>query len=338
MDFCRRQDWLVYAPAASQAPAPSQVTEAAPSQAPAPSQATDATLLPPRGPEADLTPTPAMQTSVRPPPARQITSTSPDANQVDLTAATPPAAGANDTSRKPRRVAKATPEDNAAVPQATQHCTPADGKRKATALSAKSKRRRSDRVVPDTTQRLPDTTNEAVPDAVEASTATSNPLVPDTAAQTFLGTTAEREDNPDQSITETPDADVAVKRHGVSLDDFDFLDALRRDRLFDDIGADDFNAGSGDWLLALDSDAEGDEDSILHDENDDVPSDDDAMADNSDDESTVEHDEVTWIDCKLRSGTCTWSKMLGGFFTMRRRCRMDRSAQRALLLLMLKTH
>ncbi|GMF62142.1 unnamed protein product [Phytophthora fragariaefolia] len=276
-----------------------------------------------------------MQTSTPPPPARQITSTSPDANQVGLTAATPPAAGAKDTSRMP---AKATPEDNAAVPQATEHCTRAEGKRKATALSANSKRLRSDRVVPDTTQSLPDTTNEGVPDVVEASTATSNPLVPDTTAQTFLETTAEREDNPDQGITETPNADVAVKRHGVSLDDFDsddFLDALRRDRLFDDIGADDFNAESGDWLLALESDAEGDEDSILHDENDDVPSDDDAMADGSDDESAVEHDEVPvefgltredLVDCKLMSGTCTWSKTLGGFFTMRRRCMMDRSA------------
>ncbi|GMF42216.1 unnamed protein product [Phytophthora fragariaefolia] len=86
--------------------------------------------------------------------------------------------------------------------------------------------------------------------------ATSNPLVPDTTAQNFLGATAEREDNPDQGVTEPPDADAAVKRHGVSLDDFgsvDFLDVMWRDRLSDDIGAADFNAGSGDWLLALDS-------------------------------------------------------------------------------------
>ncbi|GMF42215.1 unnamed protein product [Phytophthora fragariaefolia] len=68
---------------------------------------------------------PGDQTSVPPPPARQLTSTSPGANQVDLTAATPPAAGAKDTSRKPKRAAKATPEDNAAVPQATEHRTQA---------------------------------------------------------------------------------------------------------------------------------------------------------------------------------------------------------------------
>ncbi|GMF51943.1 unnamed protein product [Phytophthora fragariaefolia] len=97
VDFFRRQGWLAYAPASS--------------------QATDATPSPPRGPGADLTPSQAMQTSVPPPPARQLTSTSPDARQDELTAATPPAAGAKDTSRKPRRAAKATPEDNAAVSQ-----------------------------------------------------------------------------------------------------------------------------------------------------------------------------------------------------------------------------
>ncbi|GMF50230.1 unnamed protein product [Phytophthora fragariaefolia] len=115
------------------------------------------------------------------------------------------------------------------------------------------------------------------------------------------------------------------------------------DRRFDDIGADAFIAGSGDWLLTLDSDAEGDEDSILHDENDDDPSDDDVMADDSDEESAVERDQVP-----VRFGLTRedldglqaeeWEKTLGGFFTMRRRCMIDRSAQRALLLLMLKTH
>ncbi|KAG7384310.1 hypothetical protein PHYPSEUDO_002775 [Phytophthora pseudosyringae] len=59
---------------------------------------------------------------------------------------------------------------------------------------------------------------------------------------------------------------------GVPLDDFDsdnFPEALRRDRLFEPSSEDDLNLGEGDWLLALDSEAEGDEESILLGENDD---------------------------------------------------------------------
>lgn len=59
--------------------------------------------------------------------------------------------------------------------------------------------------------------------------------------------------------------------HDVSLDDFDsdnFLDALKRDRLFVPLPDDDLNLGDSDWQLALDSDTEGDEDGILVDEDD----------------------------------------------------------------------
>ncbi|POM67542.1 Hypothetical protein PHPALM_16441, partial [Phytophthora palmivora] len=44
------------------------------------------------------------------------------------------------------------------------------------------------------------------------------------------------------------------------------LDALKRDRLFEVVDSGDHNIGENDWLRALDSDAEGDEDSILNDE------------------------------------------------------------------------
>ncbi|KAE8960753.1 hypothetical protein PR001_g30278, partial [Phytophthora rubi] len=57
----------------------------------------------------------------------------------------------------------------------------------------------------------------------------------------------------------------------VALDEFDsedLLDALRRDTLFEATDPDDLNVGVDDWLLALDSEGEGDEESILLDEGD----------------------------------------------------------------------
>ncbi|ETK84864.1 hypothetical protein L915_10213 [Phytophthora nicotianae] len=84
----------------------------------------------------------------------------------------------------------------------------------------------------------------------------------------------------------------------VPLDDFDpddFLAALRRDRLFDDGDVGGFNAGGGDWLLALTSDTEGDGDSILQDESDDEVGDDDLVVNvdgESDDGGAVELDKV----------------------------------------------
>lgn len=56
---------------------------------------------------------------------------------------------------------------------------------------------------------------------------------------------------------------------GVPLDDFDaenYLVALRRDRLFDTTDGIEPDVGEGDWVHALDLDAEGDEDYILLDE------------------------------------------------------------------------
>ncbi|KAG1690670.1 hypothetical protein DVH05_027933 [Phytophthora capsici] len=51
----------------------------------------------------------------------------------------------------------------------------------------------------------------------------------------------------------------------VTLTDFaseDFMTLLRRDRLFERIDDEDLNLGGGDWLLPLDSDTEGDEDTV----------------------------------------------------------------------------
>ncbi|POM59491.1 hypothetical protein PHPALM_31778 [Phytophthora palmivora] len=48
-----------------------------------------------------------------------------------------------------------------------------------------------------------------------------------------------------------------------------FLDALRRDRLFDYDSVDDLNVGEDDWSLLFDSDSEVDEDTILLDEGED---------------------------------------------------------------------
>ncbi|ETN21771.1 hypothetical protein PPTG_21137 [Phytophthora nicotianae INRA-310] len=74
-----------------------------------------------------------------------------------------------------------------------------------------------------------------------------------------------------------------------------FRSALWRDRLFDDGDVGGFNAGGGDWLLALTSDTEGDEDSILQDESDDEVGDDDLVVNvdgESDDGGAVELDKV----------------------------------------------
>ncbi|ETM97152.1 hypothetical protein PPTG_20499, partial [Phytophthora nicotianae INRA-310] len=181
-----------------------------------------------------------------------------------------------------------------------------------------TKRRRSDRgathpaqVIPDTTeqavqdatQRIPDTTEQAVqdatqrfPDTTEQAVQDATQRIPDTTEQAVPEHAVESEEGREQEATETLEG--GATRHGVSLDDFDsddFLAALRRDRLFDDGDVGDFNAGGGDWLLTLDSDTEGDEDSILQDESDDDVGDDDVVVDandESDDGNVVELDEV----------------------------------------------
>ncbi|KAE9313880.1 hypothetical protein PF008_g19625, partial [Phytophthora fragariae] len=87
----------------------------------------------------------------------------------------------------------------------------------------------------------------------------------------------------------------------IPFDEFDsenFLDALRRDQLFAPTDGDDLNIGRDDRLLALDSEEEGDEGSILLDEVSEEEGKSDAEvdedADLSDDDAEDEHsqDEV----------------------------------------------
>eukprot|EP00644_Phytophthora_capsici_P012654 jgi/Phyca11/113092/e_gw1.23.483.1 len=96
-------------------------------------------------------------------------------------------------------------------------------------------------------------TEDAVPDGPDSVTDSTEHAVPEVR-------------NTLASARSVPDHD---RGNCVTLDDFDsdhFLEALRRDRLFERSDPDDLNVGVDDWLLALDSDVEGDEESILLDE------------------------------------------------------------------------
>ncbi|KAE9024094.1 hypothetical protein PR001_g12760 [Phytophthora rubi] len=98
------------------------------------------------------------------------------------------------------------------------------------------------------------------------------------------------EDDTEPIVTEVQNTPRRVPEipTAVPLDDFDsdnFLDALRRDRLFTPADADDLNVGEADWLLSLDSDVEGDEETILLDEAEGADKDDSVEADVEDDES-----------------------------------------------------
>ncbi|GMF41492.1 unnamed protein product [Phytophthora fragariaefolia] len=78
-----------------------------------------------------------------------------------------------------------------------------------------------------------------------------------------------------------PEDRIARNPRVVTLDDFDsddFIMALRRDRLFDPVDAGDLDVGREDWLLELDSEAEGDEDTILADKDAEDESDEESMA------------------------------------------------------------
>ncbi|KAI9995967.1 hypothetical protein PInf_013145 [Phytophthora infestans] len=130
-------------------------------------------------------------------------------------------------------------------------------------------------------------------------------VVPGTTYQTGPDIPDERTDNPEVAIPEALNAARAGLRTGVSLDDFDsddFINALRWDTLFEDLDADDFNRGGEDWLRALDSDAEGDEELILQDGNDDESVDDIASvaSDESGDDLANEDDDVP-VDFDLTS-------------------------------------
>ncbi|KAG1692043.1 hypothetical protein DVH05_025852 [Phytophthora capsici] len=283
MAYCRKQGWLAYGTAAS--------------------PAVDVLPAAPRGPEADPTSSLSTQTSGPPPPARKLVSKPPAVDQGEREAATPPVASSKRTSRTPKQAAKATPRALTAAHHTTEQHPRAEGKRKATVPNSSTKRRRSDCGATDTAQVIPDMTEHAVqdttqrnPDTTEQAVQNATQRIPDTTDQAVPERAMESEEGREQETTETLDG--GATRYGVSLDDFDsdeFLAALRRDRLFDDGDVGVFNAGDGDWLLALDSDTEGDENSILQDESDDDVGDDDVVvdgADESDDENAVELVEV----------------------------------------------
>ncbi|KAE8884954.1 hypothetical protein PF005_g19328 [Phytophthora fragariae] len=104
------------------------------------------------------------------------------------------------------------------------------------------------------------------------------------------------EDDTEPIVTEVQNTPRRVPEipTAVPLDDFDsdnFLDALRRDRLFTPADADDLNVGEADWLLSLDSDVEGDEETILLDEAEGADKDDSVEADVEDDESNHDGNE-----------------------------------------------
>ncbi|KAE9159553.1 hypothetical protein PF002_g32833, partial [Phytophthora fragariae] len=117
--------------------------------------------------------------------------------------------------------------------------------------AASKRQRHSDPAVPDATEAIQEHTEQATTDTPSATTAHPEQPIPEASA-----------------VTTSTSIRAA---HDVSMDDFDsdnFLDALKRDRLFGPLPDDDFNLGDSDWQLALDSDTEGDEDGILLDEDD----------------------------------------------------------------------
>ncbi|GMF49113.1 unnamed protein product [Phytophthora fragariaefolia] len=84
-----------------------------------------------------------------------------------------------------------------------------------------------------------------------------------------------------------PEDRTARNPRVVTLDDLDsddFIMALRRDRLFDPVDADDLNVGREDWLRELDSEAEGDEGTVLAEKDAEDESDEESMAPLIDDE------------------------------------------------------
>ncbi|ETI34857.1 hypothetical protein F443_18726, partial [Phytophthora nicotianae P1569] len=265
MAYCRKQGWLAFGTTVS--------------------QAVDVPPAVLREPEANLTSPLSTQTM----------------NQV----ATSSAASSKRTTRTPRQAAKATPRHLTAAQHATEQHPRAEGKRKAMVPKSSTKRRRSDRgathpaqVIPDTTEQAVQDATQVIPDTTEQAVQDATQRIPDTTEQAVQDATQSIPDTTDHAVPEHATLEGGATRHGVSLDDFDsddFLAALRRDRLFDDGDVGDFNAGGGDWLLALDSDTGGDEDSILQDESDDDVGDDDVVVDaddESDDGNVVELDEV----------------------------------------------
>ncbi|GMF20673.1 unnamed protein product [Phytophthora fragariaefolia] len=110
-------------------------------------------------------------------------------------------------------------------------------------------------VVPDEPMDVAENPDRDAPEATVATVHAVEPVVTEV-------------QNTPRRLTEIPAA--------VPLDDFDsddFLDAMCRDRLCTPAYADDLSIGDADWLLSLDSDDEGDGDTILLDEGEDTEED-----------------------------------------------------------------
>ncbi|ETO59003.1 hypothetical protein F444_22619 [Phytophthora nicotianae P1976] len=206
---------------------------------------------------------------------------------------------AKTSKRMPRRAGKATPQVvlqplnqpsvRTSASAASSIGRPAATARRSSATSRSSaKKRRTAQVIPDSTAGVPEMTDQHIPDQA-ATTEETEDAVPD-GPDSVMG-------NTERAVTKARNILVSARSvldhdrgNGVSLDDFDsdnFLEALRRNRIFEGNDPDDLNVGVDDWLLALDSDAEGDEESILLDE-DNSEDEDESEADVS---GTVSNDE-----------------------------------------------
>ncbi|KAI9985568.1 hypothetical protein PInf_004947 [Phytophthora infestans] len=99
--------------------------------------------------------------------------------------------------------------------------------------------------------------------------------IEDRTEQYTTDNTERAQDGPKQTVTNIPDEVVESDRRVsrlVDLDEFDsehFFDALKRDKLFGPLRADDLNISESDIQLSLDSDPEDDEEGILLDEDND---------------------------------------------------------------------
>ncbi|KAE9204744.1 hypothetical protein PF002_g20540 [Phytophthora fragariae] len=279
--YCRRQGWLAFGqPTATAGTALTATATAATATATA--ATVTVTAATPIATAATPTATAATATAT----AATTTATP--------TMTDPPLAQAAAT--KPKQAAKATPETLrsssprtvvapakvARAPRAASKATRgrATAKRKATTPRAPSKRRKN--------ADLPQNTAEDVPDEAMGVAETNDRGVPEVAVAA--------EDDTEPIVTEVQNTPRRVPEipTAVPLDDFDsdnFLDALRRDRLFTPADADDLNVGEADWLLSLDSDVEGDEETILLDEAEGADKDDSVEADVEDDESNHDGNE-----------------------------------------------
>ncbi|ETM37988.1 hypothetical protein L914_15608, partial [Phytophthora nicotianae] len=140
-------------------------------------------------------------------------------------------------------------------------------------------------------EHLPETTDAVVQEVPEDDE--------DSTEEPIMEIPNESTENAAIATTHVPDIIGAVP-----LDEFDsdnFLDALRRDHIFAPGERDDLNTGEEDWLLSLNSDAEGDEESILFDEDgdDQGKSNGEEVYDSEADDADVNNDDEVPLDLDL---------------------------------------